>query len=142
MFCIIEFYFSVCTENPPTNEGVALRPPTATAPYLVGETVTYSCINPNATLKPNPAFNQCQVNNTWLFDSPDCFGESLTEGNYLNLSLYLLYYTEACYKFVGPISVGYTAPFEKIMKRLCAVGNFVFDLRSPNFEPQTSCSIR
>ena len=47
------------------------------------------------------------------------------------LSLYSLYYAEACKKFVGLISAslpsGNTAPFEELPQRSRAVGNTMFD---------------
>ena len=61
-----------------------------------------------------------------------------------NLSLYSLYYAEACNELAGPISAslrpGNTAPFEEMSQRWRAVGNTVFDLTDPRFEPQTSRS--
>ena len=60
-----------------------------------------------------------------------------------NLSLYSLYYAEACNELAGPISPslrpGNTAPFEEMSMRWRAVGNTVSDLTGPRFEPQTSC---
>ena len=61
-----------------------------------------------------------------------------------NLSLYSLYYAEACNEFAGPISAslrpGNTAPFEEMSQRWRAVGNTVSDLTGPRFEPRTSRS--
>ena len=59
-------------------------------------------------------------------------------------SLYLLNYAEACNEFPGPISVslrpGNTALFEEMSQRWRVVGNTVFDLTGPRFEPQISRS--
>ena len=48
-----------------------------------------------------------------------------------NLSLYSVYYAEACNEFAGPISAslrrGNTAPFEEMLQRWRAVGNSVSD---------------
>ena len=61
-----------------------------------------------------------------------------------NLSLYSLYCGEACNEFSGPISAslrtGNTASFEEMSQRRRTVGNTVFDLTGPRFEPQTSRS--
>ena len=38
------------------------------------------------------------------------------------------------------VPAGNTAPFKEISQRWSAVGNIVFDLTDPRFEPQTSCS--
>ena len=61
-----------------------------------------------------------------------------------NLLLSSLYYSEASYKFAGPISaslhLGYTAPFEEILQLWRAVSNTMFDLTGSRFEPQTSRS--
>ena len=61
-----------------------------------------------------------------------------------NLSLYSLYYAEACNELAGPISAslrpGNTAPFEEMSQRWRAVGNTVSDLTGLRFEPQTSRS--
>ena len=61
-----------------------------------------------------------------------------------NLSLYSLYYAEACKAFAGPICaslrLGNTALFEKMSQRWRAVGNIVSDLIDPRVEPQTSRS--
>ena len=61
-----------------------------------------------------------------------------------NLSLYSLYYAEACNEFAGPISASLrlsnTAPFEEMLQRWQTVGNTVFDLTGPRFKPQTSRS--
>ena len=61
-----------------------------------------------------------------------------------NLSLYLMYYAEACNELAGPISaslrLGSTASFEEMSQSWRAVGNTVSDLTSPRFEPQISCS--
>ena len=58
-----------------------------------------------------------------------------------NLSLYSLYYAEACNELAGPISAslrpGNTAPFEEMSQRWRAVGNTVSDLTGLRFEPQT-----
>ena len=62
----------------------------------------------------------------------------------LNLSLYLLYYAKACKVLAGPISAslhsGNTASFKEMSQRWLAVGNTVYDLTRPRFEPQTSRS--
>ena len=56
-----------------------------------------------------------------------------------NLSLYSLYYAEACNELAGHISVslrqGNTAPFEEMSQRWRAIGNTVADLTGPRFEP-------
>ena len=61
-----------------------------------------------------------------------------------NLSLYSLYYAEACNEFAGPISAslrpGNTASFEEMLQRWRAVGNTVSDLTGQRFEPQASRS--
>ena len=61
-----------------------------------------------------------------------------------NLSLYSLYYAEASNALAGPISVslrpGNTASSEVMSQRWRTVGNTVFDLTGPRFEPQTSRS--
>ena len=61
-----------------------------------------------------------------------------------NLSLYSLYYAEACNELAGPISAslrpGNTAPFKEMSQRWRAVGNTVSDLTGLRFEPQTSRS--
>ena len=61
-----------------------------------------------------------------------------------NLSLYSLYFAEACSKFAGPISAsllpGNTASFEEMSQQWRPVGNSVSDLTGPRFEPQTSRS--
>ena len=58
-----------------------------------------------------------------------------------NLSLYLLYYVEACNELAGPISAslrsGNTTPFEEMSQRWQEVGNNVSDLTCPKFEPET-----
>ena len=57
------------------------------------------------------------------------------------ISLYSLYYAEACNEFTGPIFAslrpGNTA-FEEMSQRWRAVGNNVSDFTGPRFEPQTS----
>ena len=62
----------------------------------------------------------------------------------LNLSLYSLYYAEACNELAGPISAslhpGNTAPSEEMSQRWRANGNAVSDLTEPRFEPQISRS--
>ena len=64
--------------------------------------------------------------------------------NQSNLSLYSLDYAEACNELAGPISAslraGNTAPFEEMSQLWRAVGNTVFDLTGPRFEPQISRS--
>ena len=61
-----------------------------------------------------------------------------------NLSLYSLYYAEACNKFAGPISASLrpvnTASFEEMLLRWLAVGKTWFILTCPRCEPQTSRS--
>ena len=61
-----------------------------------------------------------------------------------NLSVYSLYYAEACNEFAGPISASWrrnnTAPFEEMLQQWRAVGNTVSDLTGSRFEPQTSRS--
>ena len=61
-----------------------------------------------------------------------------------NLSLYLLYYAEACNNFAGPISAslrpGNTASCEEMTQRWQTVDNTVSDLTGSRFEPQTSRS--
>ena len=61
-----------------------------------------------------------------------------------NVSLYFLYYAEACNEFARLISMslrpGNPAPFEEMLLRWRAVGNIVSDLADPKFEPQTSRS--
>ena len=61
-----------------------------------------------------------------------------------NLSLYFLYYDEACNQFAEPISAslrpGNTASFEEMSEWWRAVGNTLSDLTGPRFEPQTSYS--
>ena len=61
-----------------------------------------------------------------------------------NLSLYLLYYAEACNEFAGPISTSLrlsnTAPFKEMSQWWRAVGNTVPYLTVPRFESQASCS--
>ena len=61
-----------------------------------------------------------------------------------NLSLYLMYYAEACNEFAGLISASLradiTALFKEMLQRWRAVGNTGSDFTSPRFEPQTSCS--
>ena len=58
-----------------------------------------------------------------------------------NLSIYSLYYAEACNKLAGPNSAslrpGTTTSFEKMLLRLRVVGNTVTDLIGPRFGPQT-----
>ena len=58
-----------------------------------------------------------------------------------NLSLYALYYTEACNELARHISAsfrpGNTAPFEEMLHRWPAVDYAVPDLTGPRFEPQT-----
>ena len=57
------------------------------------------------------------------------------------LSLYSLYYAEACHEFARPIAASlrpdYTAPFEEMSQRCQAVGNTVFGLpaRDLNLRP-------
>ena len=60
-----------------------------------------------------------------------------------DLSLYLLYYAEACNEFSGRISASLrpgsnTASFEELSQGWRMVGNTVSDLSGPRFEPQTS----
>ena len=59
-----------------------------------------------------------------------------------NLSLYSLYNAETCNEFTGSIlsslRPGNTATFEEMSQRWWTVGNTVFYLTSPRFEPQTS----
>ena len=54
------------------------------------------------------------------------------KSNQLNLSLYSLYYAEACNEFVWPTSAslrpGNTASFEEMSQRWQAFGSTVFDL--------------
>ena len=61
-----------------------------------------------------------------------------------NLSLYSLYYAEACNELAGLISAslrpGNTASFEEMSQRWRAVGNTVSDLTDPRFETQVSRS--
>ena len=61
-----------------------------------------------------------------------------------NLSLYSLYYAEACNELSGPNSAslrpGNTASFEETLLHWRAVGNTASDLTGPRFEPQTSRS--
>ena len=60
-----------------------------------------------------------------------------------NLSVYSLYYAEACNEFAGPISSlrpDNTASFEEMIQRWQNVGKTVSDLTGPKFEPQTSSS--
>ena len=61
-----------------------------------------------------------------------------------NLSLYSLYYAEACSKSAWPISAslhpGNTASFEKMLLWWRAVGSTVSDLTGPRFACQTSRS--
>ena len=61
-----------------------------------------------------------------------------------NLSLYSLYYVEACNKFARPISAslrpGNIAPFKEMSQRWLAVGSSVCDMTSSRIEPQTSHS--
>ena len=61
-----------------------------------------------------------------------------------NLSLYSLYYAEACNGFAGLFSaslrLGNTATFKEMSQRWRAVGNIVSDLNGPRFEYQTSHS--
>ena len=61
-----------------------------------------------------------------------------------NLSLYSLYYAEACNEFARPIfaSMGAdsTTCFEEMSQRWRTVGDTVFDLTGPRFEPYTSRS--
>ena len=57
-----------------------------------------------------------------------------------NLSLFLLYYSEACIKFAGPsprsiAPAGNTAPFEEVLLRWRAVSNAVSNLAGPRIEP-------
>ena len=64
-----------------------------------------------------------------------------------NLSLYSLYYAEACNEFAGPISVslrpGNTTPFEEMSQRWRAVGNTVSNLTGQRFgQPETGQSER
>ena len=58
-----------------------------------------------------------------------------------NLSLYSLYYTEACNQFAGLIFAslrpGNTAPFEEMPQQWRVIGNTAFDLTDPRLEPQT-----
>ena len=62
-----------------------------------------------------------------------------------NLSLYSLYYAEACNELAGPISAslhpGNTVSFEELLQRWRAVSNSVSDLTGPKFESQISRSI-
>ena len=63
----------------------------------------------------------------------------------LNLSLYSLYYAKACNDFTGLICAslhpGNTDPFGGMStQRWLAVGNTVFNLTGPRFEPQISRS--
>ena len=61
-----------------------------------------------------------------------------------NVSLYLLYYAEACNELAGPISVslrlGNTASFEEMLQRWLIIGNTVSDLtsRDLNLRPPVS----
>ena len=61
-----------------------------------------------------------------------------------NLSLYSLYYAEACNEFAGPIStlvrLSNTAPFEEMWQRWRAIGSTMSDLTGSRFEPLTFCS--
>ena len=61
-----------------------------------------------------------------------------------NLLLCSLYYAKPCNEFAGSISAlfrpGNTAPFEGMLQRWRAVGNTVFDLTGPRYEPQASRS--
>ena len=61
--------------------------------------------------------------------------------NQSNLSLYSLYYAEACNEFAGPICAllrpGSTALFEERLQQWRAVCNTVSNFTSPRFEPQT-----
>ena len=63
-------------------------------------------------------------------------------GNWSSLSLYSLHYAEAYNEFAGPIFASLrqsnSASFEEMLQRWRAVGNIVFDLIGPRFEPQTS----
>ena len=62
--------------------------------------------------------------------------------NKSSLSLYSLYYAEACNKFAGAISAslrtGNTAPFKEMLEQWRAVGNTVPNTTGLRFEPQTS----
>ena len=61
---------------------------------------------------------------------------------YNSVSLYSLYYAEACNEFVGSVFAswhpGNTTLFKEILQRWRAVGDTVFDLTGPIFEPKTS----
>ena len=61
-----------------------------------------------------------------------------------NISLYLLYYAEACDELAGLIATslrpGSTASFEEMSLRWRAVGSTVSNLTGPRFEPRTSHS--
>ena len=65
--------------------------------------------------------------------------------DYSNLSLYSLNYAQAYNEFAGSISAplrpGNAAPLEAMSQQWRAVGNTVFDLTGPRFEPQTFWSI-
>ena len=60
----------------------------------------------------------------------------------LNLSLYTLYYAEACNEFARPIFASLrpsnTASLEEMSQRWRAVGNTVSNSTGPGFEPKTS----
>ena len=89
-----------------------------------------------------PAFGGCELH----LHTPNSLRrlDAQTPKTVQSLSLYSLYYAEACNEFAGPISAslrpGNTAPFEEMSQRWRAVGNTVSDLTGPRFEPRTSRS--